>query len=249
MRGKGKKSKTKKGTKWSKQMSNFQQKVEEKLKQYRETYRVDELNEANDLSTLMMLIRQEVLTEDWYEQLSALTDEDAVGKANSIKKLMDTIRDSSNTIINLQKTLNIDRKTRKTEEANSPADFIRALKRNGHEFMKKRIIPTYCPDCKIMVGRIYPVHDHTAFSVSFQCNQCNKMVRARREEKDIFFDVKDHQWRRKHRAEIVQPKKGFSGDENDDDLVLGDSMLLEDSAVDIIIPGIEEELELDNVTS
>lgn len=231
-------------------MPTFQQKVEEKLKTYREAYRVDELNEANDLTTLMMLIRQEVLTEDWYEQLSRIADSDdgenSLNNAQNVKRLMDAIKDSTNTVINLQRTLNIDRKTRKTEEVNSPADFIRTLKRNVKDFLDQRITKVYCPNCKIMVGRIYPVHEHTAYSCSFQCSQCGKMIRARREDKDIFFDIpqRDRLWR-KHRAEIVQPKK----DKDTDDLVLGLGGFDSDDLIEDDNPGIQEDMELVNVTS
>lgn len=231
-------------------MPTFQQKVEEKLKTYREAYRVDELNEANDLTTLMMLIRQEVLTEDWYEQLSRIADSDdgenSLNNAQNVKRLMDAIKDSTNTVINLQRTLNIDRKTRKTEEVNSPADFIRTLKRNVKDFLDQRITKVYCPNCKIMVGRIYPVHEHTAYSCSFQCSQCGKMIRARREDKDIFFDIpqRDRLWR-KHRAEIVQPKK----DKDTDDLVLGPGGFDSDDLIEDDNPGIQEDMELVNGTS
>lgn len=223
-------------------MSTFEEKYQEKLEKYNKAFRLDELNDANDRSSLEIMIKTEVMIDDVQESIQDLLKDGSAENITAIKKLHDLLKDATVSITMLQKTLNIDRKTRKSEEVNSPADYIRALKRNAKDFMDQRIVKTYCSKCKVLVGRIYPVHDHTAFSVSFQCSQCQKMIRARRDERDIFFDVKDHQWRRAHRAEIVQPKPDkFDADDiytgKNAELVLDDGIVLE-------VQEIDEELEL-----
>lgn len=210
-------------------IANFQDKVARKFAQYGKAFRVEDLNDANDLSTLTILIKTEVMVDDLQEQIQELMADDAIENATSIKKLADLLRDATGTITNLQRTLSIDRKTRKTEETSSVADYIRALKRDAHDFMDQRIIKVYCPECKVMVGRIYPVHTHTSFSVTFECSQCHKLIRARRAEQDVLFDVKDSSWRRKYSPEIIQPKK-FNKIEptvHDDELVLSGDPELE----------------------
>lgn len=211
---------------------NFEEKYKLKLDNYAKTFRIEDLNDANDKSTLDIMLKTEVMIDDLQRQIQDLMDDNPVENANNVKKLHDLLRDAGTMIVTYQKTLAIDRKTRKTEETASVADYIRALKRDAKEFIDQRVIKVYCETCKIMVGRIFPVQTFTAFSCSFQCHQCNKLIRARREERDILFDVRDAGWRRKYKAEIVQPKK-FTKFEmpDEDELVLdGDPKLTEDEA-------------------
>lgn len=214
-------------------MTTFEEKFKAKLESYSKSFRVEDLNDANDRSTLHIMIKTEIMIDDLQQQVQELMDLDPVEHVNSIKKLSDLLRDATNTITNLQRTLSIDRKTRKTEETASVADYIRSLKREAKNFMDQRIVKVYCTACKVMVGRLYPVHDHTAFSASFECSQCHKLIRARREQKDILFDIKDAEWRRKYSPEIVQPKqfKHRSVDNPDDLVIDGDLTVTTDDAV------------------
>jgi len=203
-------------------MATFQQKLKDKEAAYASVYRIDELNDANDRSTLDIMLKTEVMIDDLQEELQKLITEDAVKNAGDIKKLADLLRDATGTITTLQKTLAIDRKTRKTEETGSVVDYIRSLKRMAGEFMEQRLTKVYCPNCKVMVGRFMAVHEHTGFNIQFQCSQCGKAIRARRNERDVLFDVKDADWRRGERAEIIQPNKKrrreLSADLTDDQL-------------------------------
>lgn len=186
----------------------FEDRVAARLDEYGRHFNIAELNDANDKSLLNIMIKTELMIDDLQEQIQALMSEDAVSNAGNIKKLADLLRDATGTITNLQRTLSIDRKSRKTDDATSFAEYVRQLKANASEFVERRLIKIYCPNCKVLVGRFSPVHKHTAFTVSVQCSQCGKAARARRDERDIFFDVRDSEWRRKHRAEIIQPKMG-----------------------------------------
>lgn len=186
----------------------FDQKLQEKLDAYGRAFRVEDLNDANDKTTLLILLRTELMIEDLQVQIQQLMMDGAAENAGDIKKLADLLRDATTSITNLQRVLAIDRKTRRDAETVSVADYIRTLKANAAEFLKDRLITVYCPDCKIMVGRVYPVHEHTAFVAGFTCSQCQNVLKVEREERDIFFDITDHEWRRKYRAEIVHPTKG-----------------------------------------
>lgn len=223
---------------------SFDERFKVKLAEYGKAFRIEDLNDANDKSTLEIMLRTELMIEDLQEQIRDLMGENIVDNASNIKKLADLLRDSTTTITNLQKTLSIDRKTRKTEETASVADYIRNLKKDAKDFMDQRIVRVYCPDCKIMVGRIFPVHDHTAFMCSFQCSQCNKAIRARREERDIFFDIKDSAWRRKYKPEIVQPKKFTEitpGDQEDDLIINADPSLETDPVEELPVAQLEDQ--------
>lgn len=229
-------------------MKTFQEKYKEKIDSYQKVFNLDDLNDANDKSNLEIMIKTEIMIDDIQEKIAALMEDEDLNRVGDVKKLHDLLRDATNTITTLQKTLNIDRKTRKSEETTSVADYLRALRRNAKEFMDARIINFWCPDCKVLVGRIYPVHEHTAFSVSFQCSQCKKMIRGRREEKDVLFDVKDRNWRKDRRAEIIQAKTRTS-QADDDELYLGETTeLVLDAPNEIEQAVIEDEVELFNGT-
>lgn len=214
--------------------STFEDKLTVKRDNYAKTFRIDELNDANDLSTLMIMLKTEVMIDDLQRQIQDLMDEDPVGNAGNVKKLHDLLRDAGTMIVTYQKTLAIDRKTRKSEETASVADYIRTLKRDAKDFLEQRIIRVYCQSCKIMVGRIFPVHEHTAFACSFECSQCHKMIRARREQRDILFDVKDAQWRRKYAPEVIQAKKLKASE-------------LADETDEIVLDGVDMEIETENI--
>lgn len=223
----------------------FEERLTQKREAYAKVFRLDDLNDANDRTNLEILLKTELMIDDLQKKIQELIDTDAVDNASNIKKLADLLRDATGTITTLQRTLAIDRRTRKEEETSSVADYVRALRRDAADFLDQRIVKTYCPDCRVMVGRIYPVHDHTAFNVSFECSQCHKMVRARRDQRDIFFDVKDANWRKKYKPEILQPKVASIPEfDNQDELVITAEEPVLDLAESPVITPTEDDLVL-----
>lgn len=205
--------------------SDFQKRVDQRVKAYEKDYNVEELNDSNDKALLFTLIRSELILEDLQTRIQEVLEEkDIVEAAGEIKKLSDLIRDLTTQVTTIQKTLNIDRKSRKEEQTDNVADYLRGLKTAAKSFMEKRLIKVYCTDCKVMVARFSPVHNHTAFSIRMQCDQCKKFIIAKRDERDIWFDIKpaDAQWRRKYPAEIIQPttKEDYIADGGEDDLLI-----------------------------
>lgn len=189
--------------------NEYKDRIDRKFKEYEENFDLDGINAANDRALLNILINQEVIVESLQEQMSTMVINGGVltGDAGDLKKLADLLRDATQTITSIQKTLGIDRKARRAEQEESPADYVKKLLSASRSFADKKIKKLYCPRCKVMVGRYAAVHDHTEFSVAFQCSQCNKHIRANRKGKDVLFDVKDASWRKKYKAEIVPAKK------------------------------------------
>lgn len=178
------------------------------LAEYRAKYNVDALDSPNDVANLHSMIRNQLLIEKLQDQLNSITEQDEIDPTQ-VKKILDSIVALSETNINLERTLGIDRKTRKQEASESVADYLTTLRQRAKEFIDREEILTkvYCKACQIMVGRISGVYDTTAYEASFQCPQCKKNIIVKRQEKDIFFDVKDADWRRKYPIEIEQPKR------------------------------------------
>lgn len=229
---------------------SFEHRFQERLDEYSKFYQVGTLNDANDRTLLHTAIKQELLIEDLQSRMEEIVNEDEID-AGELKKLADLLRDGVKTITDVQKALGIDRKTRMAEESDTAAEYIAFLKREAKNFIDKRLVKVYCKKCKVMVGRFSPVHKHTAYTISFACSQCGKVTTVQRNARDVFFDVKDADWRRKYPAEIIQPddddKDGFNPEEIaadiDDDVIISDDTpdIIEDSLVEPIIPKFMED--------
>lgn len=198
---------------------------EKALAEYRNKYNVDQLDSPNDLASLRTMIRNQILIEQLQSNLDALARSDEGVDPMEIKKILDSIVALSQTNMQYERSLGIDRKTRKTDQAESVADYILKLKQLAVEFLDddNRLLKVYCEDCAIMIGRISGVYDTTYYYAVFQCPQCKKQKTVTRKEKDIFFDVKDADWRRKYPIEIVQAKRNRSAPVivEADDILLG----------------------------
>jgi hypothetical protein len=226
----------------------FEERFKKRLSDYRKFYRVEDLNDANDRTILEAMVRYELILETAHHNLAQVLEQAAekgnlIEKSMDIKKLSDMARNAMEQVIVSQRTLDIDRKSRRDEENTSIVDYIKSLKAMAAGFVEERMIKVFCPYCKVMTGRIAPVHKHTAFLCAFQCSQCGKMTRARRDEKDVFFDVKDAEWRKPHPVQIVHPKRTSLSKFAPDDLTIqAASIQLEDEVVQAETLPIEDQI-------
>lgn len=204
----------------------FDKKFRDALKEYAERYDVESLDSPNDIANLHTMIRNQIVVEEMQNKMHELAEADAVVNVMEIQKLNIALRDIIDRNLALERALAIDRKTRKNETQQSVVDYIAALKSHARLFLDKQLIRVRCPKCKILVGRISPVHEHTAFSVKFQCSQCFRWIIADRAERDVFFDIKDVEWRKQYPVQISHPKtkgdKLTTLDSVENDLIIGD---------------------------
>lgn len=196
------------------------------LAEYRASYDIDSLATPNDRANLDTIIMNTLAVRRLQAQLLDLALESVVENAADIKKINDSIRDLTNVNLTIERQLSIDRKTRRSEQEQSVVEYINWLKTTAKESLddNQRLLKVYCKKCNIMVGRISGVYDTTEFIAEFQCPQCNKMIKVHRKQKDVFFDIKDADWRRKYPIEIVQPSKASDAPdlstEDDDELII-----------------------------
>lgn len=205
----------------------FVSRLEKLRREYAETYDIESLKSANDKANLEMMLRNQIIIEDMQDKLN---EPDKLDDIADVKRINDILRDLISTNLSLEKTLGIDRKSRKTsEDKNNPAEYISNLKRLAREFLEKRLIKVFCEECNVMLLRFAPVHEHTEFEIKIQCSQCKKMIRAIRKERDVFFDIakNDRQWRAKYPVEIVAARKIKDDldrlNEIEDDVTIGGS--------------------------
>lgn len=197
------------------------------LIEYRKRYNVESLDSPNDIANLHSMIRNQLLIEKLQARLEALADTDDDIDPAQIKKILDSLVALSDTNMGLERTLGIDRKTRKQEASESVADYLETLAARASEWLDsdERLLKVYCKKCGIMVGRISGVYSTTEFEGIFQCPQCNKRIAAKRQERDVFFGVKDAEWRRKYPIEVEQAKRTSAPiiDDIDNELTIGNS--------------------------
>lgn len=206
------------------------------LAEYSKSYDIESLATPNDRANLDTIIMNTLSMRSLQTKLLELTQEDIVAKAQDIKRINDSIIALSTMNLQVERQLSIDRKTRKSESEQSVVEYINWLKSTAKEYLEdsERLLKVYCKRCQIMVGRISGVYDTTEFNAEFQCPQCKKMIRVSRKEKDVFFDVKDADWRRKYPFEVVQPTKNAEepdfGGEEDEDLIIsaGEDLIYEE---------------------
>jgi hypothetical protein len=193
------------------------------LKDYSDKYDLATLASPNDRANLEMLINNQVIVETIQAKLQELTADDPVDNIDMIQRLGSSLKDIIERNLQLERALALDRKTRTSDKSESIAEYIVNLKAAAQDFLERRLVRLYCPECKILLARFSIMHDHSRFTLKVNCNQCNRAVSAEREEKDIFFDIADATWRKKHRYTVVNSKKsGSTTGDDDDDLVLSD---------------------------
>ncbi len=190
------------------------------IQQYKDKYDVDSLQHPNDVANLDTMIRNQLLIEQLQTRLDTIASDTNVDPME-VKKVLDSIVALSTTNMQYEKLLGIDRKTRKADQAESFADYLVRIKTLARDFYESRLTKVMCKSCNILVGRVSAVYDATEYNAAFQCPQCKKYSTVVRKERDVFFDVKDADWRRKHLKEVIQPKRSH-GPELDiiDDVVL-----------------------------
>lgn len=196
-------------------------KFDDILEEYAKKYDIESLSSPNDVANLHTMIRNQIIISDLQQAMSDFIRE---GKIGELKKINDSINDFVTSNLQLERQLGIDRKTRKNDQEQSPAEYIAWLKRTATEFINRDdiLLKVMCKDCKIMVGRISPVYDTTEYQAAFQCPQCKQFITVHRKERDVFFDIKDSDWRRRYPMEVIQPvkSKAPSLDDIEDDITL-----------------------------
>lgn len=193
------------------------------LQEYSEKYDLATLSSPNDKANLEALINNQIIIESLQAKVQELIEDDPVSNIDIIQRLSTSLRDSIERNLQLERALALDRKTRNSSSAESVADYIVSLKQTAQEFLEKRLVKVYCPNCQILLARFSIVHDHSPFELRVKCNQCENDVTSAREEKDIFFDIKDSAWRKKYKYTVKQSKEKVTIDADvEDDIVLGE---------------------------
>jgi len=192
------------------------------LNEYRERYDLESLANPNDKSNLDMLINNQLIIAKMQKEMQTIIEQgEIVKEAGSLAKLQGTLQSLIDLSLQIERTLGIDRKSRKKDNQEDVGQYLLTITSAAEEWLERNLIYVYCPDCKVMVARIMPVHEHIDFDTKWRCSQCERMVEAKRKGRDIFFNVKgDKTWRKKYPIEVKQPTA--NSQEFGDEVIIGD---------------------------
>lgn len=213
---------------------------------YAQHFDISSLSSPNDIANLRAFISIQVALNSLQNELELQTGSNILANMDNIQRITLAIEKMIGNALQLERALAIDRKTRSKDQAETVAEYIQQIKLAAVEYMNEQYIQAYCPDCKILVGRIIPALEHTAYTCKFQCSQCRGTITVKREEKDIFFDFapNDREWRRKHKYEVIKPVYVDAPTiTTDADLFISDEVptLIDDSIIDGEASIIEED--------
>jgi hypothetical protein len=183
--------------------ADFERRIADYYEQYREVYDIDDMVNPNDIASLLILIRYQVLIEMYQKRMAELAEENIIENAQQIKKISDLLRDATSTFIQFQRDLGIDRRTRKESGDETIGDYINDLLNAAQSFHQQRLTYIVCSSCGGTIGRIAPIYDTGGYRASFWCPICSTWTtveqQPRKEEKEPWRAVKE--------ATVIIPSK------------------------------------------
>lgn len=193
------------------------------LAEYKEYYDVDNLLTPNDRANFNNLIRNQLRIETLQAQVDDIlkAEDDNEIDVIRLKKVQDILKDLTNQNLDIERGLAIDRKSRKKDDSETVAGYLTHLKAKAREYLDKQYITAWCQTCNVMVGRILPVHEHTAFTFTITCSQCKKDITIKRKEKNVFYDLKpsDRPWREQYPVEIELAQEDIEIEETEEEII------------------------------
>jgi hypothetical protein len=129
--------------------------LQEKIEQYMEEYKLDELNQSNDMAALTQMCQLELNMEQIQEAMSKVKSESIVEDSKRIRDLVGALRDASMAWGKLQEDLGIARKKRQTENEETPMTYIERLKSEAKNIVDRRLKILVCNKCGQTLGKYY----------------------------------------------------------------------------------------------
>lgn len=125
--------------------------LQDKVDGYLREYELDDLNEANDMSALIQMCRLELNMEQIQSALEQITD--PVANATKVRDLHSALKAASQSWLNIQTELGINRKKRQADEDESPVSYIQRIQDQAKKFLDNRLQKITCPKCGQLLGK------------------------------------------------------------------------------------------------
>lgn len=158
----------------------LEDRIQEMMEKFRVDYALDDLK-FNDTQVLRALIRALLTLKDYEDTLYDLQHEEGITTANirvidNLNKFISSLRKD---ISDMQRDLNITRKTRKEEKEDSIESYIKNIQDKANRFYKNKVLRAVCPECGMMLFDgwfLYPEADNKIIL------ECNRMIEGRDED-------------------------------------------------------------------
>ena len=130
---------------------DLEDRIQEMMEKFRVDYALDDLK-FNDTQVLRALIRALLTLKDYEDTLYKIQNEENLEEnlrvVGELNKFISGLRKD---ISDMQRDLNITRKTRKEEKEDSIEAYIKDIQEKANKFYKKKVFRAVCPKCGMML--------------------------------------------------------------------------------------------------
>jgi hypothetical protein len=148
--------------------SDFEARINLKLKKYDESYDLSDLK-INDHESLRALIQAQIALED-YEQIlyrTRLSDP----TSESIYRLSKVMNDLRSDISAIQTDLKITRKVRKSDQETSLINYIESLKEKAKKFHEAKEKYIFCDKCNLLLATVWTLYPNANNKIKLTCQR------------------------------------------------------------------------------
>lgn len=144
------------------QDNNWEARISARMEAYEEAYDLESLM-PNDMSTLRALVQAQMRLDDFESEINKLSTpnqenpEESISETNlyKIQKFSEMCNNLRKDIGNMQDTLKISRRIRKSEQEESTVKFIESLKEKAKKFAEQKMHLVFCPKCHTLLAQIW----------------------------------------------------------------------------------------------
>jgi len=150
---------------------DLEDRILDMMEMFREDYALDDLK-FNDTQVLRALIRALLTLKDYEDTLYNLQLE-GVGDGNirvigELNKFISSLRKD---ISDMQRDLNITRKTRKEEKEDSIESYIQNIQDKANRFYKNKIFRAVCPECGMLLFDGWFLYPEEGNKIILECGR------------------------------------------------------------------------------
>ena len=155
--------------------------LQDKIDVYLNEYKLDDLNQSNDMAALELNIEQ------IQEAIASVKKDEVTTKSKMIRDLISSLRDATQAWSSLQDSLGIARKKRHSEDEETPLSYIERLKTESKAILERRLKPMVCKKCGQVLGKyiIYVPQKGEEGSLAFE----------KKKVEDYKFDISGECWK------------------------------------------------------
>lgn len=162
-----------------------QGRIESVIDRFKEDFDLSDMT-ANDHLALDALARAFILSEDLARDLNIAREEERYKDFGSINRELHRVHQDISTF---QDDLNITRKARQDTGEHSVVEFIEDLKSRGKKFLKERLSEIYCPQCNMLIAKVWFLYPKQNNEMKLVCEKCGKITKLKSSDIEVNKNV------------------------------------------------------------